>query len=67
MSTFDLARRRDYRVLDRRSEMGRSRVFIECPFCKGRFWAYVWSLAGSGKKCPHCEAFHGSMAAYPPC
>lgn len=55
---------RPYKVLSRISEMGRTRVLIECPFCIGRFWAYVWSLSGSGKRCPHCRAWHGSVAAY---
>jgi hypothetical protein len=35
-------------------------VKIECPFCGTVVLAYVWSLAGSGKKCP-CGAIHGYM------
>lgn len=37
------------------SEMGRSTVFVTCPFCGRRTEAYVWSLAGSGKRCPNPE------------
>lgn len=32
-----------------------------CPFCGEEVWAYKWSLAGSGKKCPQCGAKHGSF------
>ena len=42
--------------------MGRTRILIECPFCGAREWAYVWSLAGSGKRCP-CGALHGSLGS----
>lgn len=45
------------------SEFGRSTVFVTCPFCGRRTEAYVWSLAGSGKRCPNpdCRAhlFYG--------
>lgn len=37
------------------SEFGRSTVFVTCPFCGRRTEAYVWSLAGSGKRCPNPE------------
>lgn len=47
-----------YNVHSEISEFGRSRRLIECPFCHEKFWAYTWSLAGSGKKCPRCKAFH---------
>lgn len=33
---------------------------VQCPFCGTRVKAYVWSLAGSGKKCPNCRAVHYS-------
>lgn len=49
---------RQYSVIREFSEMGRSRILIECPFCGETFWAYVWSLAGCGKKCPRCGAKH---------
>lgn len=48
------------------SEMGRRRGSIDCPFCNTRFTAFVWSLAGGGKKCPNCGAKHASFGvAYP--
>ena len=39
-------------------EHGRSTVFITCPFCGWKTEAYIWSLAGSGKRCPNedCRA-----------
>lgn len=40
-----------------RSEMGRSYDYITCPFCQVEVKVYLWSLAGSGKKCP-CGAKH---------
>lgn len=60
--TFDTATR-FFRVLDRRSDFGRTRIQIECPFCKTRFWAYVWSISGGGKKCENksCGAMHTSF------
>jgi hypothetical protein len=57
---------REYRVLDRITEMGRSRVEIECPFCFERFWAFIWSISGGGKKCTNCGAKHASFGqAFP--
>lgn len=46
--------------------MGRRRIEIECPFCWATFWAYVWSLAGGGKKCPNCGAMHTSYGSAHP-
>lgn len=43
--------RREYTVHGRRSEMGKTRIEIKCPFCGDHSWAYVWSLSGGGKKC----------------
>ncbi len=40
------------------SEFGKTRSLIECPFCGEPVWAYHWSLAGGGKKCPNCGAKH---------
>ena len=59
---------REFDVLRRRSEMGRSRVLIRCPFCRSEFWAFVWSISGGGKKCENkdCGAMHTSYGiAYP--
>ena len=36
---------------------GRTLAAIECPFCGCTVQAYVWSLAGSGKRC-ECGAVH---------
>lgn len=55
--TFDI---RPYKSSKGRTEHGRSTVVIECPFCQTKVTAYVWSLAGSGKKCPECGAIHGN-------
>lgn len=62
---YDRTQQRAYGVISRRSQMGKTRILIACPFCQGTFWAYVWSLAGSGKRCEHCGAWHGSFGAYP--
>lgn len=45
------------------SRMGKSTCVIVCPFCKGETTAFVWSLAGSGKKCAteDCGAIHSSI------
>lgn len=42
---------RDYTVVGERSKFGRSTIDIRCPFCTVVTTAYVWSLAGSGKRC----------------
>jgi hypothetical protein len=48
------------------SEIGKRRSRVECPFCLAVFWVFHWSLAGGGKKCPHCGAMHASFGlAYP--
>lgn len=49
---------RKYRVLRGISEMGKSRIYLECPYCQTKVWGYLWSMAGSGKKCPGCGAIH---------
>jgi hypothetical protein len=36
---------------------GRSYYYITCPICDCVVKAYIWSLAGSGKKCK-CGAIH---------
>lgn len=47
-----------FTVTRERSEFGTSSIDIECPFCQTNTTAYMWSLAGSGKKCPGCGAIH---------
>lgn len=42
---------------------GHSELRIICPFCQGILYAHVRSLAGSGKRCPHCAALFGSTEA----
>lgn len=39
------------------SQFGMSSVRLTCPFCGESVIAYVWSLAGTGKRCP-CGAMH---------
>lgn len=45
-------------VQRRFAQMGKSRVWLRCPFCKGTVEAYVWSLCGGGKRCD-CGALAG--------
>ena len=35
---------------------GRSSIRIQCPFCYTVTRAYIWSLAGSDKRCDGCNA-----------
>jgi hypothetical protein len=53
-----MSENRAYEVLDSITEFGRNRWLIKCPFCGSTVWAYTWSLAGSGKRCPGCGAKH---------
>lgn len=46
------------------SQMGRTRVWIDCPFCKGTVEAYLWSIAGKGKRCDCGALFGGSGTVY---
>lgn len=50
--------KRNHTVHSYRSKFGKSTVEIDCPFCSGTTTAFVWSLAGGGKKCS-CGALHG--------
>jgi hypothetical protein len=45
------------------TEHGRSRVWLRCPFCKATVQAYLWSLAGGGKRCD-CGALAGSGGTF---
>jgi len=35
---------------------GRSYFYAKCPFCNNDQKIYVWSFAGSGKRCEGCGA-----------
>lgn len=54
---------RRYEYFGVRCEMGRSSIEIECPFCGSMVRAYVWSLAGVGKRCPCGAKFHHNGSA----
>lgn len=43
------------------STMGRSVVYLTCPFCNAEVKACLWSLAGSGKRCTRCSAKFNSI------
>jgi hypothetical protein len=49
--------KREYTYINLSRKRGRSSILITCPFCERKVVAYVWSLAGSGKKCS-CGAHH---------
>lgn len=34
------------------SSIGRTEIFLTCPFFAREVLAYLWSLCGSGKRCP---------------
>jgi hypothetical protein len=42
---------RRYHIISDHREMGLSRITLECPWCCEYVIAYIWSLAGSGKRC----------------
>lgn len=42
---------RTWTQLWHRSSFGKTRIGIRCPFCEAEVVAYVWSLAGGGKRC----------------
>lgn len=58
------AEKRKYVVTRRISEFGRSRMLIRCPFCHAESWAYIWSIAGHGKRCEGCRAYFFLGEAY---
>jgi hypothetical protein len=35
--------------------------FADCPFCGVEVKLYLWSLCGSGKRCPTCRAMFTSF------
>lgn len=62
--TPDLVRTLSYYSTAGRSEIGKSAVHIECPFCRAVSTAYLWSLAGSGKRCSCGAMFTSYGEAY---
>jgi hypothetical protein len=54
------AEKRDYTRTGTYPAMGRSYCYITCPFCGHQCKAFIWSLNGGGKRCPHCKAMHTS-------
>ena len=56
----DVIDSREYVELSERREFGTSRVILRCPFCGRRVVAYIWSMAGGGKRC-ECGAIFGSL------
>ena len=59
--TWDMASGKEHERSRRFSEPnGRSYCYVTCPFCGLQCRAFVWSLAGSGKNCPGCDAIHGN-------
>jgi len=55
---YDMSKSRKYIVIGESHNHGNSSIDIECPFCKTKTTAYIWSLAGSGKKCIGCGSKH---------
>jgi len=47
---------------------GKTSVKIKCPWCGSVVVAYVWSLAGSGKRCDTCPdvVHHTGISAKQP-
>jgi hypothetical protein len=58
MTTTEQPEYREHQRYPGPSEMGRSRVYIVCPFCGNQCTAFLWSLSGGGKLCPGCKAKH---------
>jgi len=53
------AEKREHKSTCRNSKQaGKSSYWITCPFCDKEVIAYVWSIAGGGKRCPNCGAMH---------
>jgi len=52
---------RYYETYNYYPEFGATTINIICPFCGSSVLAYVWSLAGCGKKCDNCPAVHASF------
>jgi len=55
---------KEFQTTGVRPLFGRSYINADCPFCKFRNRVYLWSFAGSGKRCEFCGAVfaHGNKA-----
>ncbi len=64
VTTWDDARAaesRDYEIDHATLESPSSIVYwFECPWCHAKVKAYLWSLAGGGKRCS-CGAIFGTL------
>ena len=56
----DQTEEREHTRTDGPSSVGRTVVYIDCPFCHTEVKAYLWSLSGGGKRCPGCGAKHNA-------
>ncbi len=52
---------RRYFTTERHEMVGRTSEVATCPFCGAKVVVFVWSLAGSGKRC-ECGALFGSFS-----
>lgn len=53
-----LIEKKQHEQFNYRAEFGTANVQVRCPFCSTVVKAYIWSMAGGGKKCPGCGAIH---------
>lgn len=38
-------------LYDGHHAMGRTTIYVTCPFCHAETEVYIWSFRGSGKRC----------------
>lgn len=62
---YDNEKAQPYKSVELWREHGRICLQLECPFCGCKFNGFIWSICGSGKKCPQCGALHTSSKATP--
>lgn len=58
MGKYDMSAGMNHDRSSTRPGMGTSYCYIKCPFCAASTQAYIWSLAGHGRKCTGCGALH---------
>lgn len=51
MKPIGVKMKKNYHKLHNGITQDNRTAIIECPFCKRQIHVYIWSLAGSGKKC----------------